>query len=183
MEMIAMLNGLPTNLATVVSKGDRMLQTSTAYNPNFAGVPPVSNPTLPQRGGYQRGGLQQGLSFTAAATFAGVPTTAASVADMVRSKSVASQRYSNLLAGIPESPAEAARAARAGIIASQQYNRDINPLMGLGYHGGMMGLGADPAADDKPLMEKLKDLPMWQKAALGVAVLGLGYLGYRTLMK
>lgn len=175
MEMIAMLNGLPTTLAKVVAKGDPMLQTSTAYNRRLAGVPPVSNPTLPQRGGWQRSGLQQGLSFTAAASLGAAPTTAASVADMVRSKTIASQQFNNYLAGIPESPAEAARAARAGIIASQQYNRNLVPLMGLGE-----------AAADAPktsLMDKFNALPMWQKAAMGVAVVGLGYLGYRKLMK
>lgn len=174
MEMIAMLNGLPTTLANVVAKGDPMLQTSTAYNRRLAGVPPVSNPTLPQRGGWQRGGLQPGLSFTAAASLAGAPTTAASVADMVRAKTIASQQFNNYLAGIPESPAEAARAARAGIIASQQYNRNLVPFA---------GLGADPVGGEKSLMDKFNDLPMWQKAALGVAVVGLGYLGYRKLMK
>jgi hypothetical protein len=178
MEMIAMLNGLPTTLANVVAKGDPMLQTSTAYNRRLAGVPPVSNPTLPQRGGWQRGGLQQGLSFTAAASLGGAPTTAASVADMVRSKTIASQQFNNYLAGIPESPAEAARAARAGIIASQQYNRNLVPLMGLGQM-----VDANAPGAKKSLMDKFNALPMWQKAALGVAVVGVGYFGYRKLMK
>ena len=168
-----MLNGLPTTVANVVAKGDPMLQTSTAYNRRLAGVPPVSNPTLPQRGGWQRGGMQQGMSFTAAASLAGAPTTAMSVAEQVRAKTIASQQFNNYLAGIPESPAEAARAARAGIIASQQYNRNLVPFA---------GLGADPAPSES-VMDKLMALPMWQKALIGVAVVGVGYLGYRKLMK
>lgn len=135
MEMIAMLNGLgatPTQLDRYLTSQSRSVIVDSDYNANLAGVPPGENVTLKQRGGWQRGGLQRGLSLTASATLQGTPTTAMSVADQVRQRTIASQIYDNRLAGIPESPAEAARAARAGIIASQQFDPRVVQIQGLG---------------------------------------------------
>ena len=136
MEMIAMLNGIPSTFDNYLTSQARSVIRDSDYNSNLAGLgaymrgPFSSDPTLPQRGGWQRNGLQRGLSRSAAATFAGAPTTAMSVADQVRAKSIASQIYSNRMAGIPESPAAAVKAAQANIISSSYYNRRLAGLAG-----------------------------------------------------
>lgn len=175
MESIAMLNGIPTQLDRYLTSQARSVVLDSAYNANLAGLGAVENVamvaqpnttvTLKQRGGYQRRGLQQGLSRTAAATLHGAPTTALSVSDQVRANTIASQQFANRLAGIPESPAAYAAAARAGSVVSQQYNANL-----AGY-----GLGEGPAADDK-----LFGLP--KAVVFGIAGLALGF-GAAKLMK
>jgi hypothetical protein len=138
MEMIAMLNGIPSTFDNYLTSQARSVIRASDYNANLAGLgaymadPFTSDPTLPQRGGWQRNGLQRGMSRSAAATFAGMPTTAMSVADQVRANSIASRIYNNRMAGIPESPAAAVKAAQANIISSSYYNRR---LAGLGAEG------------------------------------------------
>jgi hypothetical protein len=163
MEMIAMLNGLgatPTQLDRYLTSQSRSVIVDSDYNANLAGVPPGQNVTLKQRGGWQRGGLQRGLSLTASATLQGAPTTAMSVADQVRANTIASQIFDNRLAGIPESPAEAARAARAGIIASQQFDPRVVQIQGLG--------ALDAAALEK-VKSELRDLAADELARLEAA--------------
>jgi hypothetical protein len=167
MERIAMLNGLgatPTQLDRYLTSQARSVIVDSDYNANLAGVPPGGNVTLNQRGGWQRKGLQRGLSLTAAATLQAAPTTALSVADEVRARVIASQQFNNRLAGIPESPAEAARAARAGIIASEQFNRNTVPLQGLG------------AADDGKLFG-------FSAPVVGIVALIAGYAAARYMAR
>jgi hypothetical protein len=163
MESIAMLNGIPTQLDRYLTSQARSVVTDSSYNANLAGLGAVENVamvaqpnttvTLKQRGGFQRRGLQPGLSRTAAASLMGAPTSAMSVAEQVRARSIVSQQYANLLAGIPESPAAAAAAARAGNIVSQQYSPNLAGI----------SLGEGPAD------EKLLGMPK----ALAYGVLGL----------
>jgi len=171
-EMIAMLNGLgeiPANLTQYLARDARSAVTSSAYNSNLAGlgaVGPNRNPGLPQRGGWQRRGLQRGLSLTAAATLQGRPTLSNSVAEVVRQNALASQIYSNRLAGIPESPAEAVKAAQAGIIASQMYSPNL------------AGLGAEDAAAAAAAAaaEKAKKDALMKNVYFGAAGLAVGYI-------
>lgn len=173
MESIAMLNGIPTQLDRYLTSQARSVVLNSDYNANLAGLGAIENVvsvaqpnttvTLKQRGGYQRRGLQQGLSRTAAATLMGSPTTARSVSEQVRMSSIASQQFANRLAGIPESPAAYAAAARAALVTSQQYNPNL------------AGLGEGPVADDK-----LFGMP--KALVYGIAGLALGF-GAAKLMK
>ncbi len=164
MEMIAMLNGIPSNFRDYLTSQARSVVADSSYNANVAGLgaamrgPLTSDPTLPQRGGFQRGGLQPGLSESAAASLMGAPTTAQSVSEQVRRNTIASQVFANRMAGIPESPAAAAAAARAGIIASKQYDRRL------------AGLGADESSDKKPGMLDNKALLVGLGAIAGFAL-------------
>lgn len=162
-EMIAMLNGIPQNLNEYLTSRAQSAVVNSDYNANLAGL--GANPTLPQRYGWQRSGMLPGLSKSAAATFAGMPTGAMSVADQVRANAFASQYFANRLAGIPMSPAEAVKAAQAGIIASQQYN----PVLA--------GLGADASTADVPVdpPAKKEDSYIGSKAMWAVVGLAAGY--------
>lgn len=178
-EMIAMLNGLgtvPQDLNEYLTSRAQTIMSSNAYNPNTVGLSglgaagPNRNPTLPQRGGWQRPGLLPGLSLPAAATLRGLggPVRSyKSVSDALRERTVASQIYSNRLAGIPESPAEAVKAAQASIIASQQYNPNV------------AGLGADtpPATDDK------KPDGMGKKALFILGGFALGFYAAKMMKR
>lgn len=173
-EMIAMLNGLPTNMNEYMMGPGRSVMADTAYNPNVAGlaglgaVGPATNPAKPQRGGWQRRGLQQGLSLTAAASLQGTPMTDTSVSAQVRSQSIASNYYSPNMAGLPESPAEAARAARAGIIVSSYYNPNL------------AGLGADPTVSVQ-VPGVAASMSIGQKALWAVVGAAVGYYAARMM--
>jgi hypothetical protein len=167
-EMIAMLNGLPTNMNEYMMGPGRSVMATTAYNPNLAGLGAVAgpnkNPVQPQRGKWQRRGLQQGLSLTAAATLQGTPTNDSSVSAMVRRDAEASSYYNRQMAGVPESVADAAAAARAGTIVSQYYSPNL------------AGLGADAAPTvSVQVPGAAASMSIGEKAMYGVAGLAVGY--------
>ena len=172
-EMIAMLNGLPTNMNEYMMGPGRSVMATTAYNPNLAGLGAVAgpnkNPVQPQRGKWQRRGLQPGLSLTAAATLQGTPTNDDSVSAMVRRDAEASSYYNRQMAGVPESVAEAAAAARAGTIVSSYYNANL------------ASLGAD-AAVTVQVPGAAASMSLGQKAIWGVLGLAVGY-GIAKMMK
>lgn len=68
-------------------------------------------------------------------------------------------------------------------ICTHRYNQNPGLIPGCVAAGGgspVTGGDADPAAPDEPTPEGI-GRPLWQWLAIGGAVLGIGYVGYRLL--